>query len=97
MVTNKVINLNKVRAASDTIRPESSVLLFDYRAPESAVGQVEQRPLVKVIHESLTRLPDGDWSFKAINLYRVGELGGSDRGVRTYRLSRVNGIVRKPS
>lgn len=94
--TNKVINLNKVRAANRAERPEHSVLVFDYHAPASSAGQIDQRPLVKVIPDSLTKLSDGDWTFKAINLYRVGEGGGTDRGFRTYRLSRINGIARKP-
>jgi hypothetical protein len=97
MTSNKVVNLNKVRAASNATRPELAVLVFDYYAPQSGVGQVEQRPLVKVVNDSLSRLDDGDWVFKGVNLYRVGETNsGSDRGVRTYRLSRINGIARKP-
>lgn len=93
--TNKVVNLNKVRAASSANRPEQSVLVFDYFAPESVAGQTEQRPLVKVVADSLVRLEDGDWAFKGINLYRVGESDG-DRGFRTYRVSRINGIAHKP-
>ena len=96
MTTNKVINLNKVRAANSAPRPELAVLVFDYFAPETQAGQIEQRPLVKVVPDSLTRLDDGDWMFKGINLYRVGEREGNDRGVRTYRLSRINGIAHKP-
>lgn len=95
MTSNRVVNLNKVRAANEATRPELAVLVFDYHAPESAVGQVEQRPLVKVVPNSLSRLYDGDWMFKAVNLYRVGE-SGDGAGVRTYRLSRINGIARKP-
>lgn len=94
MTSNKVVNLNKVRAANVATRPEHAVLVFDYHAPESAVGQIDQRPLVKVEPGSLVRLDDGDWLFKGINLYRVGEAGGA--GFRSYRLSRINGIARKP-
>jgi hypothetical protein len=96
MTSNKVVTLNKIRAANAASRPELAVLVFDYRAPESSVGQVEQRPLVKVIGGSLSRLDDGDWMFRGVNLYRVGEYGGVDKGVRTYKLSRINGIARKP-
>ena len=93
MTSNTVVNLNKVRAANDTDRPESAVLIFDYFAPESQEGQTEQRPLVRVESDSLRRLEDGDWMFKGTNLYRVNE---SDKGIRTYRLSRINGIARRP-
>lgn len=94
MTSNKVINLNKIRAASNTKRPEAAVCIFDYFAPSSQEGQVEQSPLVKVVQGSLTRLEDGDWTFKGINLYRVGEK--NNPGYRTYRLSRINGRVRRP-
>lgn len=93
MTSNTVINLNKVRAANDADKPEAAVLIFDYHAPESATGQTEQRPLVRVEFDSLQRLQDGDWMFKGTNLYRVNE---RDRGIRTYRLSRINGIARRP-
>lgn len=95
MTSNKVINLNKVRAASATERPERAVFVFNYFAPESAIGQVEQRPLVRVINGSLSRLNDGDWLFKGVNLYRVGNKGGQG-GVRSYRLSRINGLLGRP-
>ena len=98
MTSNLVVNLNKVRAANTSNRPESSVLIFDYFAPESAKGQINQRPLVRVISDSLERLDDGDWMFRGVNLYRVNEQGvGTTGAIRSYRLSRVNGIVRQPS
>ena len=96
--SNLVVNLNKVRAANTSNRPESSVLIFDYFAPESVEGQTNQRPLVRVISDSLERLDDGDWMFRGVNLYRVNEQGrGTQGAIRSYRLSRVNGIVRQPS
>jgi len=95
MTSNKVINLNKVRAANATERPERAVFVFNYFAPESSIGQVEQRPLVKVVPGSLSRLTDGDWLFKGVNLYRVGTKGGQG-GIRSYRLSRINGLLDRP-
>lgn len=93
MTTNKIVNLNKIRAANNTKFVGAQVLMFDYFAPESASGDTEQRPIVRVERGSLRRLRDGDWIFKAVNLYRVAD---RDRGVRTYRLSRINGLARKP-
>ena len=92
MRSNIVVNLNKVRAANNSNKPESAVLVFDYFAPESSV-ETEQRPLVRVEFNSLRRLEDGDWMFKGTNLYRIKD---TDRGIRTYRISRINGIARKP-
>lgn len=94
MTSNTVINLNKVRAASMNKLRAAQVLVFDYIAPESAFGDVEQRPIVRVEPDSLRRLEDGDWLFKGVNLYRVDD---NDKGIRSYRLSRINGLVRKPS
>ncbi len=97
MASNLVVNLNKVRAASITDRAESSVFVFDYFAPESVEGQVNQRPLVKVIQGSLERSDGGDWMFKGVNLYRINEHGkGVTGAIRTFRLSRINGLVRRP-
>lgn len=93
MASNLVRNLNKLRAANKSTRPESSVIIFDYFAPESSTGQVDQRPIVRVEAGSLRQLDDGDWLFKGVNLYRVDD---KDRGVRTYRVRRINGIARKP-
>jgi hypothetical protein len=93
MTTNLVTNLNKVRAASQTKFRGAQVLIFDYFAPSSGSGDVEQRPIVRVEPNSLRRLDDGDWMFKGVNLYRVDE---GDKGFRTYRLSRINGVARKP-
>lgn len=96
--SNKVVNLNKIRAGNTTTRPESSVFVFDYFAPKSAEGETHQRPLVRVINGSLRRTDDGDWLFRAVNLYRVNEEGkGTNDAIRTYRLSRINGIVRSPA
>jgi hypothetical protein len=97
MASNLVRNLNKIRAANTSSNPESSVFVFDYFAPDSAVGQNNQRPLVRVIGDSLQRTVDGDWMFKGVNLYRINERGkGISGAIRTYRLSRINGIVRQP-
>lgn len=97
MASNLVRNLNKIRAANKSVRPESSVFVFDYFAPESAIGQSNQRPLVRVINDSLQRTEDGDWMFKGVNLYRINERGkGITGAIRTYRLSRINGIIRQP-
>ena len=97
MTSNLVVNLNKIRAANRSVRPESSVFIFDYFAPESAVGQNNQRPLVRVVNGSLQRTDDGDWMFKGVNLFRINEQGkGISGAIRTYRLSRINGVVRKP-
>lgn len=93
MTTNLVANLNKVRAASLNKFRCAQVLVFDYFAPESGKGDVEQRPIVRVEPNSLRRLDDGDWIFKGINLYRVDS---NDGGYRTYRVSRINGLARKP-
>jgi len=98
MTSNLVVNLNKVRAANQSERPESSVIIFDYYAPESVEGETNQRPLVRVVSDSLQRLDDGDWMFKGVNLYRINEHGkGVNGAIRTYRLRRINGIVRQPS
>ena len=97
MASNLVVNLNKIRAANSSTSPESSVFVFDYFAPDSAAGQNNQRPLVRVIGDSLQRTVDGDWMFKGVNLYRINERGkGISGAIRTYRLSRINGIVRQP-
>lgn len=97
MRSNLVVNLNKIRAANASTRPESSVFIFDYFAPESASGQTNQRSLVRVVNGSLQRTEDGDWMFKGVNLYRINEHGkGTAGAIRTYRISRINGIVRSP-
>ena len=97
MASNLVVNLNKVRAASETKHAESSVFVFDYFAPESAEGQTSQRPLVKVIQGSLERSDEGKWMFKGVNLYRINENGKGTKGaIRTFRLDRINGLVRRP-
>lgn len=93
MTSNKVANLNKVRAANKASLRYAQVLMFDYFAPESVSGDVEQRPIVRIEKDSLRRLSDGDWIFKGVNLYRVDD---KDKGIRTYRLSRINGVARKP-
>jgi len=94
---NLVANLNKIRAASQSTRPESSVLIFDYFAPESAQGQYVQRPLVRVVQDSLQRTEDGRWIFKGVNLYRINDKGkGVSGAIRTYKLAHINGIVRQP-
>jgi len=90
---NNIVNLNKIRAANRAKLRESQVLIFDYFAPNSECSQTEQRPIVRVERNTLRRLPDGDWSFEGINLYRVSD---RDRGWRTNRLSRINGVARKP-
>ena len=89
VTSNKVINLNKIRAACMSQNPEAMVMVFYYNAPTSE-QQYNQRPLVRVIENSLRKLKNGDWAFNAINLYRVN-LRSS--GIRTYVLSRINGIV----
>ncbi len=93
MTSNTVANLNKVRAANAATKREQQVLVFDYFAPESSTGQVDQRPIVRVETGSLRQLDDGDWLFKGVNLYRVDD---KDCGVRTYRVRRINGLARKP-
>jgi hypothetical protein len=93
MTSNTVVNLNKVRAANKNKFVGAQVLVFDYFAPESENGDVEQRPIVRVVPNSLRQTKDGEWIFAGVNLYRVDD---NDRGVRTYRLSRINGLARKP-
>lgn len=93
MASNTVKNLNKVRAASKSKSVNAQVLVFDYHAPESDSGDVDQRPIVRVKRNGLFRTKDGEWAFIGVNLYRVDD---NDRGVRTYRLSRINGLARKP-
>jgi|SoiMetStandDraft_5_1073268.scaffolds.fasta_scaffold1382095_1 hypothetical protein len=93
MTSNTVVNLNKVRAANKNKFVGAQVLVFDYFAPESENGDVEQRPIVRVVPNSLRQTKDGEWIFAGVNLYRVDD---NDRGVRTYRLSRINGVARKP-
>lgn len=96
--STKIANLNKVRAASrPTTSAERSVLVFDYYAPESEAGQVVQRPLVRVIDNSLRKTDDGDWMFRGVNLYRVDAEGKHASAVRTYRISRIQGIARRPA
>ena len=96
--SNLVVNLNKIRAANVTDCPaESAVFVFDYFAPESASGEIRQRPLVRVIGDSLTKLNDGNWIFKGVNLYRINDHGkGVSGAIRTFRLNRINGLVRQP-
>ena len=97
MTSNLVRNLNKIRAANTSSSPERSVFLFNYFAPESVMGQNNQCPLVRVINSSLERTIDGDWIFKGVNLYRINEHGkGIVGAIRTYRLSRINGLLRRP-
>jgi hypothetical protein len=98
MTSNLVVNLNKVRAAAVPARPvESTVFVFDYYAPESSSGQIRQRPLVRVVSDSLKRTDDGEWMFKGVNLYRINENGkGVNGAIRTFRLSRINGLMRRP-
>ena len=96
-MSNLVTNLNKIRAANTTKQSENATLLFDYFAPGSAEGQTSQRPLVKVIRGSLNRSDDGEWLFKGVNLYRINENGKGTKGaIRTFRLDRINGLVRRP-
>jgi hypothetical protein len=96
-MSNLVINLNKIRAANQTKKAERSVFVFDYFAPESSSGQVRQRPLVRVVNNSLKRTEDGSWMFKGVNLYRINENGkGVNGAIRTFRLSRINGLMRRP-
>lgn len=94
-----IANLNKVRAAAKpTTSAERSVLVFDYFAPESEAGQTIQRPLVRVIDNSLSQAQDGSWLFRGVNLYRVDAEGRNVRSaVRTYHLKRVQGIIRRPA
>lgn len=96
--SNLVVNLNRIRAANVVDRPaESAVFVFDYFSPESASGETRQRPLVRVISDSLRKLDDGDWVFKGINLYRINDHGkGISGAIRTFRLNRINGLVRQP-
>lgn len=99
MASNMVININKIRAANKATRPEKATIIFDYFAPESTYGQNMQRPLVRVIANSLTRdIVSGSWMFKGVNLYRINEHGkGISGAIRTYKLNRINGLVRQPS
>lgn len=98
MTSNLVVNLNKIRAANSATRPESSVVIFDYFAPESAAGEQNQRPLVRVVNGSLRRSQDGEWMFTGVNLFRIDENTRSVSGAtRTYRLDRINGLVRSPA
>ncbi len=95
--SNLVVNLNKIRAANRASTPEASVCVFDYFAPQSAKRQNDQRPLVRVIKDSLTRTQDNEWIFRGVNLYRVDENSQKiSEAIRTYRLNRINGLVRQP-
>ena len=97
MVSNLIINLNKIRAATHAAKAEKTVILFDYVALASTEGQARQRPLVRVIKDSLQCTEDGGWFFKGVNLYRINDQGkGISGAIRTFRLSRINGIVRQP-
>lgn len=99
MKSNLVVNLNKIRAANSSDCPaESSVLVFDYFAPESEAGEHYQQPLVRVVSDSLRKTDSGVWMFRGVNLYRIDETTTqASSAVRTFRLDRINGIVRKPS
>lgn len=95
--SNLVVNLNKIRAANRAHSPEASVCIFDYFASQSARGQNDQRPLVRVIKGSLQRTQDNEWVFRGVNLYRVDENSRQvSEAIRTYRLDRINGLVRQP-
>ena len=97
-VSNLVVNLNKIRAANFANRPaEASVVVFDYFAPQNESGELNQTPLVRVISGSLVQTVDGDWMFRGVNLYRVNEDGTANDAIRTFRLSRINGLVRRPN
>lgn len=96
--SNLITNLNKIRGANKSKTPEGATILFDYFAPESAQGQNNQRPLVRVITDSLVRDGEGNWMFRGVNLYRINEQGkGISGAIRTYKLNRINGIVRQPA
>ena len=95
-MSNLVTNLNKIRAANNATKAEKAVVLFDYVASESTEGQTYQRPLVRVISDSLQRTDSG-WFFRGVNLYRINEHGkGVNGAIRTFRLNRINGLVRRP-
>jgi hypothetical protein len=97
MTSNLICNLNKIRAANKSTKPEKAVFIFDYFASDSAVGQSNQRPLVRVIQDSLQRTAGGEWLFRGVNLYRVNESSNEvSQAIRTYRLDRINGIIRQP-
>lgn len=95
--SNLVVNLNKIRAANRAKNPEASVCIFDYFASRSASGQNDQRPLVRVVKDSLCRTQENEWVFRGVNLYRVDENSQQvSEAIRTYRLDRINGLVRQP-
>lgn len=95
--TNLIVNLNKIRAANVTARPESAVFVFDYYAQTSNEGEERQRPLVRVVKDSLHKSKDGNWVFSGVNLYRINNKGGGgDSAVRTFRLDRINGVIHRP-
>jgi len=95
--TNLGVNLNKIRAANLTDRADRAVFVFDYLAPTSDANEVRQRPLVRVIRNSLRRSESGDWVFKGVNLYRIDDkkISAAD-AVRTFRLDRINGLLHRP-
>lgn len=95
--TNLGVNLNKIRAASATERPDRAVFVFDYFAPNSDARETRQRPLVRVVRNSLRRANDGSWVFKGVNLYRINGNGtNAVDAVRTFRLDRINGLLHRP-
>jgi hypothetical protein len=95
--TNLGVNLNKIRAANLTDRPDRAVFVFDYYAPSSDSHEVRQRPLVRVVRNSLRKSKDGSWVFKGVNLYRIDnkKISAKD-AVRTFRLDRINGLLHRP-
>jgi len=95
--TNLTVNLNKLRAASNTDIAESAVFIFNYFAASSDSGEERQRPLVRVIKNSLKKSSDGKWLFRGVNLYRIDGSGkGNKSAVRTFRLDRINGVINRP-
>ena len=60
-------------------------------------GALDRHAMVDVDHGGLERVDGGDWLFKGVNLYRINEHGkGVNGAIRTFRLSRINGLVRRP-
>lgn len=95
-MSNLVVNLNRIRAAAKTDKPERAVFSFHYFAPESEVGQTHQNPLVKVVKGSLRKDKNGEWLFKGINLFRINDdAKGGAGAVRHYKLNRINGLLRR--
>lgn len=84
-VATRRTNTRRINRANQ----EGLVIAFDYTAPRSEAGEVNQHVVAKVEAGSLVER-DGNRYFVGRNINRVS---GEDGGFRTYRVDRINGEI----